>query len=318
MVTTMPFAMSHIAQAKQIALKNYLTERSFVSALPHIDATLDLTPFAKNGLGIAAFENAQMVGFLCCVSPFPNAFRSTDAVGVFSPMGASGAVGENRAEIYGRLYQAAADLWVKAGAASHGIFLYAHDKQVEQQFFRYGFGMRTVDGIRGMKAVPVTPCQGYEFVEIRGADITKILPLHVLLDAHLAESPCFMRRPPDTEKAYLQKAEETSARFFAAIWDNEIVAYLTAAKGGETFIRDIPGYLHINEAFCLPAHRGKGILGNLLALLVETLRAEGTIQHLGVDFESINPTAYSFWNKHFAAYTNGVVRRIDEHVIKKQ
>ena len=38
---------------------------------------------------------------------------------------------------------------------------------------------------------------------------------------------------------------------------------------------------------------------------------------LGVDFESINQTAYGFWLKHFDAYTNSVVRRIDEHAITK-
>ena len=39
---------------------------------------------------------------------------------------------------------------------------------------------------------------------------------------------------------------------------------------------------------------------------------------LGVDFESINPSAYGFWSKDFNAYTYGVVRRIDESVINNR
>jgi len=84
-------------------------------------------PYTKNGLGVAAFEGDSMVGFLCAVGPFPNAFRSTDALMVFSPMGANGSVCENRANIYARMYQAAGEKWARAGAASHGICLYAHD-----------------------------------------------------------------------------------------------------------------------------------------------------------------------------------------------
>jgi len=38
--------------------------------------------------------------------------------------------------------------------------------------------------------------------------------------------------------------------------------------------------------------------------------------YLGVDYESLNPTAYAFWQKYFSAYTHGLVRRIDEHILQ--
>ena len=41
------------------------------------------------------------------------------------------------------------------------------------------------------------------------------------------------------------------------------------------------------------------------------LRAEGYFK-LGVDYESINPTAWGFWNKYFTAYTYSLTRRIVE------
>lgn len=51
----------------------------------------------------------------------------------------------------------------------------------------------------------------------------------------------------------------------------------------------------------------------MLDYAVDILEKEGYTR-LGVDFESINPTADRFWSKYFAAYTQGVVRRIDERI----
>ena len=144
------FTTTHAAQAAKIAIHNYMEERGHVPALPPIDVVPDLTAFAENSLGVAAFDNGELVGFLCAVGPFKNAFRSTDAVGVFSPMGANGAVGSKRAEVYARMYQAAGEKWAKTGASSHAVCLYAHDKEAQEQFYRYGFGLRCIDAIRSM------------------------------------------------------------------------------------------------------------------------------------------------------------------------
>ncbi len=59
-------------------------------------------------------------------------------------MGANAAISENRPKIYAAMYQAAGEKWVKAGAVSHAICLYAHDEELQQQFFRYGFGLRCI------------------------------------------------------------------------------------------------------------------------------------------------------------------------------
>jgi GNAT superfamily N-acetyltransferase len=313
-MTITNFTTAHLSQAFRIAKQCYDGERTFVPALPPVGAVPDLTRFAENGLGVAAFNGDTMLGFLCAVSPFQNAFRSTDATGVFSPMGANGAAGENRAEIYARMYQAAGEKWARAGAASHAVCLYAHDKEAQEQFFRYGFGMRTVDGIRGMEDAAAPMCAGYEFAELTPEDFPALLPLDHRLDAHMAASPCFILRPSLTESAFIEKAAKSHARYFAAKLGGKPVAFLKIARDGETFIQDMPGYLHICGAYCLPGHRGKGVYTNLLNLAIRTLRGEGYTR-LGVDFESINPTAYGFWPKHFAIYTHGVTRRIDEHSI---
>lgn len=310
------FNVDHMEQAAKIAKQNYDNERSFVTALPLISAVPDLTPFAENGLGVAAFDKGEMVGFLCCVPPFKNAFRSTDAVGVFSPMGANGAVGLKRAEVYARMYQAAGEKWVHTGATSHAVCLYAHDKEAQEQFYHYGFGMRTVDALRLMDEIEAPPCEGYIFKELLPEEYTSAFPLDQMLNHHQRESPFFMNRKPATLESFINSYTKQGSRFFVAENNGKICAYLKILRDGETFIIDSDDYIHIGGAYCLPEHRGKGVYTNLINHGIRTLKAEG-YTHLGVDFESINPTAWGFWSKYFAAYTYGVVRRIDEHIITK-
>ena len=69
-------------------------------------------------------------------------------------------------------------------------------------------------------------------------------------------------------------------------------AYLKISQSGETCITEIPEYLHITAAYCLSEHRGKGVFQNLLNYAVDLLKKEG-YAYLGVDYESLNPTAYA-------------------------
>ncbi|MDR0294359.1 MAG: GNAT family N-acetyltransferase [Oscillospiraceae bacterium] len=308
------FTTAHIEQAIQIARQNYETERGFVPALPPAEEWPDLTPLAENGLGVAALDGGRMVGFLCGSGIWDGAWNMPELRHVFSPMHANGIVRENRAGIVARLYQAAGEKWARAGAASHGVCLYAHDTEGLAQFFRYGFGMRCIDAIRGMDKVAAPPCGGYTFTELAPEEYTEALPLDNMLHRYYLESPFFMFRPEITEAEFW--ANVGTDRYFAARKDGRAVAFLAAGDAGETFIRGTPGYIHADGAFCLPEHRGKGIQQNLLNLAVQTLKAGG-YTHLGVDFESVNPSGSAFWLKHFTAYTHSVVRRVDEGAVRR-
>jgi GNAT superfamily N-acetyltransferase len=311
------FTVAHIEQAAQIAKQNYEEERRIVPALPPIVTVPDLTPYTKNGLGVAAFDGDAMFGFLCAVGPFPNAFRSTDAIMVFSPMGANGAIGDNRANTYAHMYQAAGEQWACVGAASHGICLYAHDTAAQEQFFRYGFGLRCVDAIRGMDDIIAPPCAGYNFSELVPEDVSEIYTLYTAHIKSYQASPFFMRRDIKSEAEICRESVENRPLCFVAHYGGQPVAYVTAEHDGETFICKTPDYMHANGAYCLPEHRGIGLNQTLLSMLVQKLKTQGYTR-LGVDFESINPSGYGFWLKHFNAYTHSVVRRIDEHVITKR
>ena len=310
------FESRHIEEATGIALEVYNHERTFTQDLPQISSIPILKQLSENGLGVAAFEGEKMVGFLCSVEPFENVFRSTDVQGVFSPMGANGAVAENHGKIYAAMYQAAAKKWVKAGAVSHAICLYGHDEEAKQQLFRYGFGMRCIDAIRPMETIDCVVCDGYEFLELPKEDHAYVYPLHLALNKHYCSSPFFMNRKPDTQEEFLSFSEREKERYFVAKKDGELCAYLEVSNNGETFVASGDIYRHIMGAYCLPEHRGRGVYQNLLNFVIYTLKTEGYIR-LGVDFESINPSGSGFWLKYFDAYTNSVVRRIDERIMQR-
>ena len=103
--------------------------------------------------------------------------------------------------------------------------------------------------------------------------------------------------------------------FFIAKDKSEIIGYLEVTNDGETFITEEPDYLHICGAYLKENYRGENIIQSLLSVVIETLKKDG-IKRLGVDFETINPTALRFWEKYFDSYTYSFVRRIDERILR--
>lgn len=311
------FEKKHVKEAMELALADYDVERQYVKELPQVCDIPDLYGFAENGLGVAAFEGERMIGFLCCCEPFDNAFRATDVRGVFSPMGANAAIPVDRSKIYAAMYQAAGAKWVQSGAVSHAICLYAHDEELQQQFFRYGFGLRCLDAIRPMELIDCESCSGYGFTELSKAEKHLVYPLHLALYRHYCKSPFFMYRKPETQEEFIAFSMQEEARYFVAEQSGKICAFVKISVPGETFVARGDTYRHIRGAYCLPEHRGKGLYQNLLNFTISVLKREG-YSRLGVDFESFNPTARGFWLKYFTAYTNSVVRRIDEWITQRR
>ena len=309
MIKILNFNKNHIDQAKKIALMNYNEEKSIVATLPRIKEIPDLKGFAENGLGVAAFSGSEMVGFLCCFKPWENAFDSA-ATGTFSPVHAHGAVLENRSAIYKRLYREAARKWIENKITYHAIALYAHDVQAVNTFFSYGFGLRCLDAVRPMINFEYKPCDGISFDEIPKTEFIKVREMRKLLKEHMRKSPCFMYSPESAQN-WLIRAEKRNSRLFVAMKGQEPVAYIEITDNGENFATDQRDMQNICGAFCYPEYRGKDIVQGLLNYVISKLKVEG-FNSLGVDFEGFNPNASGFWLKYFIAYTNSVVRRIDE------
>lgn len=133
---------------------------------------------------------------------------------------------------------------------------------------------------------------------------------------HLGESPCFIMMDEASIAEWQQRKESSGVRIFTAWSGKEPVAYLEITDEGENFITDAREMQNICGAYCVPAYRGKGIMQQLVNHAMGVLRAEGYTK-LGVDYESINPTAWGFWNKYFPAYTYSLTRRIVESAYRE-
>lgn len=252
-------------------------------------------------MGAAALEDGRLTGFLCCNPPRP-AFGSPFP-GVFSPIHAHAVQSQGRVQIFQRLYQAAAERWADAGARYHSLALWAWDKQGMEAFFRYGFGMRCSDALQNLSAFPPPHIpSGIVFRSLSKEERPVLDPLRQQLLEHLRQSPCFMNPAPEPPEALANR------RFFAAFDGPAPVAFLETADTAETFIAESADIQNICGAFCLPQYRG-GLYRQLLYYAAKQLARQG-FRRLGVDYESINPTAVGFWEKHFAPYTRGLVRFI--------
>ncbi|MDR2952093.1 MAG: GNAT family N-acetyltransferase, partial [Treponema sp.] len=284
--------------------------------LPQAIELPDFSPFVENGLGVAAFVDEKMIGYLCCYSPFEKAFGTTNAIGVWSPIHGNGMIDCEYKNVFARMYQEAAIKWVNLKATSHAITFYAHNNVIESQLYRYGFGLRCIDSIREIKEIEINDNPKYYISELEHSEFHLIFPIGLLLDEHMSKSPIFMRFVRDkTEDGHEYKFAEWQIRekyrYFAAKDGEKIIAYIKIHDEGENFIGDVNNMKHIHGAYCFPEYRGRGIIQNILNFIIKKLRDENN-QLLGVDFESFNPTANNFWLKYFTEYTHSAVRRIDD------
>jgi GNAT superfamily N-acetyltransferase len=314
------FTENHIEQAVNIAKKNYENERKRISILPIIDELPDFTPFAKNGLGVSAFDGQKMVGYLCCFDPFENAFGTTNDIGIYSPIHGNGIIECDYKYTFAKMYQEAAKKWVGLGATNHSITFFAQNEYLQNQLYRYGFGLRCVDAIRAMEEIDVKEISQYVFAELEHNEFHLIFQIGLLLDAHLRDSPMFMSRfrekiEDNHEYRFAEWQIQRNIRYFVVKNNGKIIAYIKITDEGENYISELDSVINICGAYCYSEYRGQGLLQNLLNYLIKKLRNE-KYQLLGVDFESFNPTASGFWLKYFKEYTQSVVRRVDDRYIK--
>ncbi|MBQ2957527.1 MAG: GNAT family N-acetyltransferase [Clostridia bacterium] len=299
-------------QAQELLWNCYLEERAHAAALPEEPRIPPLEGLAQNGLGVAAVEDGKLLGFLGAYGPWKPVFCTPDVSGVFSPLHAHAVQREDRVRLWRRLYQAAAEKWAQAGAASHAITLFAHDCGAREALYMYGFGVRCLDMMRPMKGIAAGG--GWTCSELPHARHGELTPLRRELAAHLAQSPSFMHHEPEQLEAWLRRKAGAGSRVFVAERNGRIAAYIEADGEGENFLTGASGTANICGAYCLPAYRGMGAAQAALNAMISALKDEGYVR-LGVDCESMNPTALGFWSKYFDIYTHSVVRRIDENAV---
>ena len=127
---------------------------------------------------------------------------------------------------------------------------------------------------------------------------------------------CAMLLDGYMDKAQSISVSSTRDNFYvlpdiAAMADGEIIAFMEVCADGENFLTESPDMLNICGAYCSEAWRGRGVSQMLLDHVLCTLQSEKVV-YLGVDYDTMNPTAAGFWEKYFQPYTASLVRRIDK------
>jgi ribosomal protein S18 acetylase RimI-like enzyme len=309
-----PLTNQHIPEAVALAQDAYARERAHVPALDVEDVTGVLTgaigTLVEHGHGVAAVEDGRLLGYMAFFGPYGN-FWGT-GMGCFTPLHGHGAAGPNRTRLTSLLFQHAAEVVAAQGTDTFAITTYRHDHEAATALALNGFGIRNADAIREIdRPLAVEPTPGITYAEIAKAEAVNLLPLKNGLVRHLRQSPAFVANDEFTPESFAELLDERPTRFFVARDGDTPVGYMELADQGESYLSAAPDMQNICGAFLLPDYRGRGIYQNLLRLVLDTLRDEG-FRRVGVDFETMNPTALNFWPRYFDVYTHSYARRIDD------
>lgn len=262
--------------------------------------------------GVAAIQDGRLVGFLAgWLMP---AFRGKRSA--YSPEWANAADLEDSRTIYEEMYRCLAADWVADSFAAHYISLFANDLNAIKSCHWLGFGMLSVDAIRG-----VHPIEGVDVqINIRRAklqDLEQILTLNDELRQYMKGSPVFFIAEEFSESYFREWLEAPGNVIWLASIDGEPVAFMRMGPANDdvsTIIYD-EKTTSIFGAYTREAMRGKDIATTLLDHALSSARNIG-YERCAVDFESMNLLATRFWLRHFRPVCLSLLRYVDERVVR--
>lgn len=267
----------------------------------------------RNKYGAVALEKGKLIGYIGFLGPWDGHFGNVK--GTFSPLFANSTGGENRGKTASQLFQHTSEEMVADGILSFAICTYSHNFDVTTSLTLNGFGIRCSDAIRKVdKQLNVQLISDYSYEEIHYSDAGCILKLKNSLERHLRKSPTYFPCKELSAEDFENLCNRRKSRFFVAKDRSEVIGYIEIMKDGENFITEATDMLNICGAYLNENYRGKDVFQSLLAFASETIRNNG-VKFLGVDCETVNPTALRFWEKYFDSYTYSFHRRIDERII---
>ncbi|SHJ09885.1 Acetyltransferase (GNAT) family protein [Clostridium cavendishii DSM 21758] len=308
----------YIEDAVRLAKKQYDIEQKYIDALYEKDYTDTLTGLIydifKRKCGVIAVDKGNVLGYLSFIGGINGQFGNVK--GSFSPLYANAYGEEDRGRLVSLLFQHASKEMIKEEIFSYAICVYGHDDEIIKSLTMNGFGIRCSDGIRNVdKPLKVKVNKDYSYEEIHYNEAACLLSLKNGLVRHMKNSPTYLYDKEFTINEFIERCINRNSRFFIARDKLDIIGYLEITNSGETFITEEEDYLHICGAYLKESYRGKNIYQSLLSFVIETLKKDG-IKRIGVDCETINPTALRFWGKYFDNYTYSFVRRVDERIFR--
>jgi ribosomal protein S18 acetylase RimI-like enzyme len=306
----------HLDDAALLVSKRY---RRLYEQEPHLPNSYaevnNLLPLLRkilnaSGTGVAAIRGVQLVGFLTgWQMPSFRGRRST-----YSPEWANAADMEDSPRIYEEMYSHLAGAWVADKYVAHYISLLPNDVNALMAWHWMGFGMISIDAIRGLDSIPSYD----ENVQIRRAELQEleqVIELHEALWQYAKGTPIFLLSEKKDRSYYEEWLRNPDKVTWLAYWKEEPVAFMRLGPADTdacTIIFD-EKTTSIYSAFTKKKVRREGIATALLDHALKSARASG-YERCAVNFEPMNLIGARFWLKYFNPICFSVVRHIDQRV----
>jgi GNAT superfamily N-acetyltransferase len=308
-IRIVPFEGVHVSDAARMFVASLDRLRRGVPALPADLADIDAVCRRLEPMGgFAAMDGARLAGYLTSWFPIER-FRGTDRVGAYSPEWAHGSSGADQRAIDNALYRAASAVWSTAGCDTHAITLLAVDDLELQRWFWSGFGMGTVDAIRGMDPLGAAAPSTFIVRSATAADALSLAALDVEHTRHYHDPPVFMApRVPDDPDAWSAFLGRAGATAWLAEDDDGPFGFMRFGRefDASAVVESASG-IFISGAYVQPRGRRKGAATALLDAALRHYAATGTTS-CAVDFEAFNPEAAAFWPRHFSTVCTSLMR----------
>lgn len=305
----------NIEEAVALCKQEYMEEQQKTKIMPPMDREMEellagvIHQVKGAPYGKALIEEGKLAGFLAFFGPWEG-FHGVGK-GVFSPLGASAFAGEKSGKVASLLFQAVAEELVEDKVFGVAMSRYTYNEEVNKTLCLNSFGIRCSDAILSLQDHVLSDKDpAITIVELRGEEKLEIKELYERLKKHLTKSPCFFPTPEGQTQRWF---ENQKIRILAARENSKVIGYMAIDDEAETFITERTDINNICGAYVSEEYRSQGMAKQLLDAVVEKCIEEGK-RYLGVDYETINPTALHFWTKYFVPYTYSFIRRIDERI----
>lgn len=312
------FKECYVNDAAMLAIREFQEEKKHCPCLPSADFSDNIKGVISwlcgQGHGKAAICDNKLVGYILFAGPWDGFIGNVK--GVFSPLGGSAFSYEyeKRDRIASKVFESIAKELSELNVYSYALSRYAHDEETAKAFILNGFGIRCSDAVLELSdKIPVINSGKARFCELSADNFHQVKRLQRGLHKHLAGSPAFCPTVgTDFEHWFENWIKRETMRIFVAKVNENIIGFIAVDNTGENFITEYRDMKNICGAYFDENFRG-GPAKELLSYICNTLKTEGNT-HLGVDYETLNPTALNFWQKAFTPYTYSFARRLDERI----
>lgn len=260
--------------------------------------------------GLLALDRHQIAGYVGWY--IVDNFRETGRRAAYVPEWAHLAP-DRKVPVYRQLYRAAASQWADQGCRTHALSVLGHDASALDAWFRSGFGLAVLDGVRSLDLLNQPAPAGITVRRAGAGDIADLVRLEAEHWRHYTQPPVFMCVAPAPDAAALSEFLADPAQgYWVAADGDQVVGFMRfeGRSGGAADVVHDASTAAITGAYVLPAYRGRRVAAALLNGILADAAAQGC-ERCAVDFESFNPEAADFWTRHFTIVCYSVMRILE-------